>query len=112
MELSIMKNPRGLFGILALLLCAWSLPALAAQGYRVVPIAENGTTGIGINDLDKSGEVVGVRNVAGTTRAFRWRAGRFTDLHDAIDPASPSTNALGINDRSPPSVPTRDTAGS
>jgi uncharacterized membrane protein len=98
--MGIMKNPRGLFGILTLLLCAWSLPALAAQGYRVVPIAENGTTGIGINDLNLRGEVVGVRTVAGTTRAFRWRAGRFTDLHDTIDPASSLTDALGINDRS------------
>jgi probable HAF family extracellular repeat protein len=96
----IMKNPRGLFGILTLLLCAWSLPALAARGYRVVPIAENGTTGIGINDLNRRGEVVGVRTVAGTTRAFRWRAGRFTDLHDTIDPASSLTEARGINDRS------------
>jgi probable HAF family extracellular repeat protein len=95
-----MKNSRGLFGVLTLLLCAWSLPALAAQGYRLVPIAENGTTGIGIKDLNQRGEVVGVRNVAGTTRAFRWRAGRFTDLHDVIDPASPLTVALGINDRS------------
>jgi probable HAF family extracellular repeat protein len=95
-----MRNPRGLFGILTLLLCAWSLPALAAQGYRVVPITENGTTGIGVNDLNSRGEVVGTRSVAGTTRAFRWRAGRFTDLHDVIDPASSLTEGRGINDRS------------
>lgn len=95
-----MKSPGALFSILASLLCASSLPAWADPGYRLVPISEQGATNIAVNDLNRRGEMVGVRTIAGVARAFRWRAGQFIDLHDAIDPASSRTIAAGINDRS------------
>src|SRR3954467_6092759 len=93
-----MKFPTSLLVILASLLAASSLPASAAAGYRLVPIAERGATGIAAFELNRRGEVVGMRTVAGKTRAFRWRAGKFTDLHDAIDSASSYTQAIAIND--------------
>lgn len=95
-----MKYPRGLFVLLASLLCASSLPVLADPGYRLVPLTDDGGTAISAFDLNRRGEVVGMRSVAGATHAFRWRDGTFTDLHDAIDAASSHTQAVGINDRS------------
>lgn len=32
--------------------------------------------------------------------AFLWRDGTYIDLHNAIDPSAPATEAVGINDRS------------
>src|SRR5882672_29243 len=95
-----MKYSSGLFAILTSLLCASSPPASADPGYRVIPIAEEGATRVAVYDLNRRGEVVGMKTVAGMTRAFRWRAGQFTDLHDTIDSASSYTQAVGINDRS------------
>jgi probable HAF family extracellular repeat protein len=95
-----MKCPNGLFVILTSLLCASGLPASADPGYRLVPITADGSTGIAVFDLNRRGELVGMRTIAGVTRAFGWRAGHFTDLHDAIDPGATYTQAAGINDRS------------
>jgi probable HAF family extracellular repeat protein len=94
-----MKYPRGLFVVLTALLCASSLPALAEPGYRLVPL-DDGSARTAVFDLNRRGELVGMRSVAGETHAFRWRSGTFTDLHGAIDPASTFTQAAGINDRS------------
>jgi probable HAF family extracellular repeat protein len=97
-----MKSPTGLFVILASLLCASSLPAWADPGYRLVPMTDAaGPTDIYATDINRRGEVVGSKSVAGgRLRAFRWRAGEFTDLQDIIDPTSAFTQAVGINDRS------------
>ena len=97
-----MKSPSGLFVILTSLLCASSLPAWADAGYRLVPLLDDsGATQVIATDLNRRGEVVGARSAPGhSLRAFRWRAGQFTDLHDAIDSTSSFTEAVGINDRS------------
>ncbi|MEO8020196.1 MAG: hypothetical protein ABI769_20495 [Pseudomonadota bacterium] len=95
-----MKYPRGLFVVLTLLLGTSTIPAVADPGYRLVPVADAGTADVAVYDLNQRGELVGTRSIAGVTRAFRWRAGQFTDLHDLIDAASSYTQAVGINDRS------------
>jgi probable HAF family extracellular repeat protein len=92
-----MKFPRGLFVILTSLLCTLGLPAWADPGYRLVPL-DDGSAGTMVFDLNRRGELVGMRTIAGETHAFRWRAGTFTDLHDTIDPNSSYTQAAGIND--------------
>jgi probable HAF family extracellular repeat protein len=92
-----MTFPRGLFAILITLFCASSLPAWAGPGYRLVAL-DDGSAGTMVFDLNRRGEVVGIRTVDGQTHAFRWRAGTFTDLHDTIDPASFYTQASAIND--------------
>jgi len=92
-----MKFPRGQFAILISLFCVSSLPAWADPGYRLVPL-DDGSAFTSASDLNRRGEVVGMRTVAGRTHAFRWHAGTFTDLHDAIDPASFYTQASAIND--------------
>jgi probable HAF family extracellular repeat protein len=94
-----MRHPIGWFVILTSLLCT-NLPASADPGYRLVPLTPSGDTELGVYDLNRRGEVVGMRSIAGVTRAFRWRAGQFTDLHDTIDSASSYTQAVGINDLS------------
>jgi len=92
-----MKLPRGLSAILATLLCASGAPAWAQPGYHLVPL-DDGSAGTMVFDLNRRGDVVGMRTVAGETHAFLWRAGTFTDLHDTIDPAVSYTQAAGIND--------------
>jgi len=92
-----MKFPRVLFVILTSLLCAQSAPSWADRGYRLVPL-DDGHANTTAFDLNRRGEVVGTRTVAGQTHAFRWRAGTFTDLHATIDPNSSYTQAAGIND--------------
>ncbi|HTU64403.1 MAG TPA: hypothetical protein VMF52_00520 [Steroidobacteraceae bacterium] len=93
-----MKTKRGLFGILATLLCISFSSAHAAPGYRLVPL-DDGTHGTMAFDLNQRGEVVGMRSVGGETHAFRWRDGVFTDLHDLIAPESTYSQAAGLNDR-------------
>ena len=83
--------------ILASLLCATSLAAAAAPGYRLVPL-DDGSAGTLVFGLNNHGEVVGMRSVGNGTHAFRWRAGTFTDLHDTIDPTSTYTQATGTNE--------------
>lgn len=83
--------------LLAALLCATSLAANAAPGYRLVPL-DDGSAGTLAFGLNNHGEVVGMRRVGNETHAFRWRAGTFTDLHDAVDPTSTYTQATGTND--------------
>lgn len=90
-----MKSARALFLILGGFLCA---AAFAAPGYRLVPL-DDGSAGTMVFDLNRRGELVGMRSVNGQTHAFLWRAGTFTDLHDTIDPASTYTQAAGLNDR-------------
>lgn len=70
----------------------------AAPGYRLVPL-DDGKSGTMVFGLNNHGVVVGMRNTGTGTHAFRWRAGRFTDLHDTIDPSVTYTQATGINDR-------------
>jgi probable HAF family extracellular repeat protein len=94
----IMKLPRALFAALISLLGA-SGPSLADPGYRLVPL-DDGSAGTLVFDLNRRGELVGMRDVGGETHAFRWRAGAFTDLHDLVDAASSYTQAVAINDRS------------
>ena len=95
-----MKHPLGLLVILTSLLCASGVPAWADPGYRLVPITDGTETNVSVSDLNRRGEVVGMRSIDGVTRAFRWRAGTFTDLHDRVDPSSTFTQAAGINDLS------------
>ena len=96
-----MRSPSGLFVILTSLLCTLSLPAWADPGYRLVPVTDDaGASDFIVIDLNRRGEVVGARITASGLRAFRWRAGQFTDLHDVIDSTSNFTEAVGINDRS------------
>ena len=83
-----MKIPSGLFAVLVSLLFASSPPAWADPGYRLVPL-DDGSAGTMVFDLNRRGEVVGMRSVGGSTHAFRWRAGTFTDLHDTIDRLTP-----------------------
>ena len=95
-----MKSPRSLA---ALAFLAASLTCLAAQAeprYRIVPIVgAPDDINLQVMDLNNRGDVVGLR-VAGTgqQRAFRWRNGAFTDLHDVIAPSAFATNASDIND--------------
>lgn len=92
-----MRFPRALIIILISLLGASSSPAWADPGYRLVPL-DDGSAGTMVFDLNRRGDVVGMRSVGGETHAFRWRAGTFTDLHDTIDPTVSYTQAAGIND--------------
>lgn len=93
-----MTSPRALlFPACLLFLC--TLPATAAPGYRLTPL-DDGSSSTMVFDLNRNGELVGMRSIDGVTHAFRWRAGTFTDLHDTIDPGSTYTQAAGINDRS------------
>jgi probable HAF family extracellular repeat protein len=92
-----MKITGRSLALLASLLCATSLVAKAAPGYRLVPL-DDGSAGTLVFGLNNLGEVVGMRRVGNETHAFRWRAGTFTDLHDAIDPTSTYTQATGTND--------------
>jgi uncharacterized membrane protein len=95
-----MKGLSGLLVVLTSLLCALSAPASADSGYRLVPITDgSGPTDLIVTDLNRRGTVVGARSTASGLRAFRWRAGEFTDLHDLIDPTSSFTEAAGINGR-------------
>jgi len=90
---------RGFLLALSLLLCLSGLPTWAAAGYRLTPL-DNGSNGTMVFDLNRRGDVIGMRTVGSETHAFIWHAGKFTDLHDTIDPASSYTEAAGINDLS------------
>src|SRR5262245_5519572 len=92
-----MKFPRALLLVLATLFTS-SLPAWADPGFRLVPITD-GASSVQVFDLNERGDVVGMKSAAGETHAFRWRAGTFTDLHEAIDLDSSYTQAAAINDR-------------
>jgi len=92
-----MTSPRALLFFLSSLFLAWT--ANAAPGYRLTPL-DDGSASTMVFDLNRNGELVGMRRVDGITHAFRWRAGTFTDLHATIDPGSTYTQAAGINDRS------------
>jgi probable HAF family extracellular repeat protein len=94
-----MKRARAWVAFLASLLWVLVPQAWADQGYRLIPL-DDGSAGTQVFDLNRRGEVVGMRTVAGETHAFVWRAGTFTDLHDKIDPAVSYTQAAGINDYS------------
>jgi len=96
-----MKSPIGLFVVLTSLLCGLGAPAWADPGYRLVPVTDDaGASDLLVIDLNRRGEVVGASFTDSGLRAFRWRAGQFTDLHDVIDSTSNFTEAVGINDRS------------
>lgn len=96
-----MKGVKGLVAAVLALLLASSPQAWGDTGYRLVPLTDSsGATDIVVTDLNHRGEVVGARTVGGKMRAFRWKDGQFTDLHDAIDSSSSYTQAVGINDRS------------
>jgi probable HAF family extracellular repeat protein len=92
-----MKTSRTLLLVLSVLLCAYSLPAGAATGYRLIPL-DDGTANLQVFDLNVRGEVVGMRADGDETHAFLWRAGTLTDLHAVIDPSATYTQASGIND--------------
>jgi len=94
-----MKITHVLYSVLATLLFAAGGPAWAGPGYRLIPL-DDGSFSTQTFDLNRRGEIVGMRSVGGHTHAFRWRAGTFTDLHATIDPNAFYTQAAGINDRS------------
>jgi probable HAF family extracellular repeat protein len=94
-------NPRHSFAALTFL--AASLACLAAQAeprYRITQIsAAPDDINLQVLDLNNRGDVVGLRVApTGQQRAFRWRNGAFTDLHDVISPSAFATNASDIND--------------
>lgn len=93
-----MKITGRSFAILASMIFAASATAQVAPGYRLVPL-DNGKSGTMVFGLANCGTVVGMRNTRTGTHAFRWRAGKFTDLHNAVDPSVTYTQATGINDR-------------
>jgi probable HAF family extracellular repeat protein len=73
----------------------------AEPRYRITPIVgAPGDLNVQVLDLNNRGDVVGLHVAAtGQQRAFRWRNGVLTDLHDLISPSAPHTNASDINDR-------------
>jgi probable HAF family extracellular repeat protein len=92
-----MKITGRSLAVLASLFCAASAAVHAAPGYRLVPL-DDGKSRTDIFGLNNRGVVVGMRNTGSGTHAFSWRAGTFTDLHDAVDPSVSYTQATGIND--------------
>src|SRR5688572_28830243 len=96
-----MKSSRLLAG-LALLTASLGvhIAAAAELRYRITPIEANDPAlNLLIGDLNNRGEVVGTTTPpSGLQRAFRWRDGEFTDLHDVIAPSATATLAIGIND--------------
>jgi probable HAF family extracellular repeat protein len=78
-----------------------SVATPAELRYSIRPIVSNDPAlDVQVGDLNNLGEVVGwtsPRN--GLLRAFRWRDGTLTDLHDVIAPGASSTLAINVNDR-------------
>ncbi len=96
-----MKSSRLLAGF-ALLTASFvtSIAAAAEFRYRILPIESNDpASSLQVGDLNNRGEVVGTASTsAGQQRAFRWRDGKFTDLHDVIAPGAATTFGGNIND--------------
>ena len=96
-----MKSSRLVAGF-ALLAASFvaSVGTAAELRYSISPILSNDPTlNLQMGDLNNRGEVVGTTTPAsGLQRAFRWRDGTFTDLHDVIAPGARSTSATNVND--------------
>lgn len=97
-----MKSLRLLAGF-ALLTASFvtSIAAAAEFRYSILPIESNDPASfLQVSDLNNRGEVVGTAfSTSGVQeRAFRWRDGKFTDLHDVIAPGAAATFGQNIND--------------
>jgi len=78
--------------------CAGASNAAAAPGYQLIPIVSDDATPIAVTDLNERGEVVGVKGEIESRRVFRWRNGRYTDIHDLAAPGYQFSEATGLND--------------
>jgi len=79
-------------------ICAGASDATAASGYRLIPIVSDDDTPIAVTDLNERGEVVGVKGEIEVRRAFRWRNGRYTDIHELAAPGYEFSESTGLND--------------
>ena len=97
-----MKSSRLLAGFALLTASVVTSIATAAEfRYSIIPIESNDPARfVQVGDLNNRGQVVGTTFTGqGGQRAFRWRDGELTDLHDVIAPGGATqTNATNIND--------------
>jgi probable HAF family extracellular repeat protein len=82
-------------GVLASLAC---LSAQASGIYSLTPILDEPTS-VTVGELNDQGEVAGTYDTQTGPHAFTWKDGQFTDVSATIDPATPFTEADGINNQ-------------
>ena len=84
---------------LAILACSLATSSIAAPDnlrYRLTLLDPSLTSSTEVTDLNNRGEVVGND---GNGRAFLWN-GQLVDLGSRLDPGSPVSRAMAVNDRS------------